>query len=169
MTEEGEDAEYGMYGMDGGMEEEEGDYDAEETRAERRQQYERFYEQFDKDKSGQLSLKELRLGLQVIGLNPTLAQTKELLKKFDVSAKKLSFEDFEKILDSFAVDGFDIMAAFRQFDKDGSGTLDARELRVCLRSLGEQMTDEEIDDLFAMLDSNNDGKLSYMEFTKLFA
>jgi len=50
----------------------------------------------------------------------------------------------------------------RIFDKDQNGTLDKEELKVCLKSLGEQLSDEEIDELFRALDTDRNGRLSVM-------
>lgn len=50
----------------------------------------------------------------------------------------------------------------RIFDKDKSGTLDKDELKTCLQSLGEQLTDEEVDELFNALDTDRNGRLSVM-------
>ena len=54
------------------------------------------------------------------------------------------------------------MFIFRIFDKDKSGRLDKRELAIALRTLGEQLSDEEVDDLFKCLDTNKDGELDYI-------
>jgi len=37
--------------------------------------------------------------------------------------------------------------AFSLFDKDGDGTIDAQELGTVLRSLGNQPTEEEVEDM----------------------
>lgn len=58
----------------------------------------------------------------------------------------------------------DLRAAFRVFDKDGSGTLSATELRGVLTSMGEKMTDEEVDEMLAEADVDGDGRINYAEF-----
>lgn len=49
--------------------------------------------------------------------------------------------------------------AFGVFDKDNSGTISASELRQVLASLGENLTDEELDDMLKMADKNGDGTI----------
>jgi calmodulin len=49
--------------------------------------------------------------------------------------------------------------AFRVFDKDGSGTISAEELRRVLLSLGENLTDAEVEDMIQMADVNGDGSI----------
>ena len=51
--------------------------------------------------------------------------------------------------------------AFRMFDKDGDGYIDARELRHLLTNLGEKLTDLEVDEMIREVDIDGDGKVNY--------
>lgn len=51
------------------------------------------------------------------------------------------------------------MAAFRVFDKDGSGTISAAELKAVMKSLGENLTDAEIDEMIREADKDNNGTI----------
>ncbi|KAL0934314.1 calmodulin, partial [Colletotrichum truncatum] len=57
--------------------------------------------------------------------------------------------------------------AFKVFDRDGSGTISAEELRHVLTSLGENMTKAEIDEMIQMADKNGDGSIDYDEFASI--
>lgn len=50
-------------------------------------------------------------------------------------------------------------AAFAVFDKDGSGTISADELRQVMKSLGEDLTDREIDEMIAEADKDKNGTI----------
>ena len=50
-------------------------------------------------------------------------------------------------------------AAFDVFDKDGSGTISADELRQVMKSLGENLTDEEIDEMIREADKDKNGTI----------
>lgn len=50
-------------------------------------------------------------------------------------------------------------AAFKVFDKDGSGTISADELKAVMRSLGENLTDAEIDEMVREADKDNNGTI----------
>ena len=50
-------------------------------------------------------------------------------------------------------------AAFEVFDKDGSGTISADELRAVMKSLGENLTDQEIDEMIAEADKDRNGSI----------
>jgi len=58
----------------------------------------------------------------------------------------------------------DLRAAFRVFDKDGSGSLSADELRGVLTTMGEKMSDAEVDEMLAEADVDGDGQINYAEF-----
>jgi calmodulin len=49
--------------------------------------------------------------------------------------------------------------AFKVFDKDGSGTISSDELRNVLKSLGEDLSDEELDEMIKLADRNGDGSI----------
>ena len=51
--------------------------------------------------------------------------------------------------------------AFRMFDNNGDGYIDARELRHLLTNLGEKLTDTEVDEMIAEVDIDGDGKVDY--------
>ena len=53
----------------------------------------------------------------------------------------------------------ELLNAFRVFDKDGSGTISSDELRNVLKSLGEDLTDAELDEMIKLADHNGDGSI----------
>ncbi|WZZ23615.1 hypothetical protein YC2023_007016 [Brassica napus] len=61
----------------------------------------------------------------------------------------------------------EIREIFDLFDIDGSGSIDARELNVAMRSLGFEMTNEQINELMAEVDKNNSGTIDFEEFVHM--
>lgn len=59
-------------------------------------------------------------------------------------------------------------AAFAVFDKDGSGTISADELRQVMKSLGEDLTDREIDEMIAEADKDRNGSIDCEFFPSSF-
>lgn len=53
----------------------------------------------------------------------------------------------------------ELLNAFKVFDKDGSGTISSDELRNVLKSLGEDLTDAELDEMIKLADRNGDGSI----------
>lgn len=54
-----------------------------------------------------------------------------------------------------------IRAAFKIFDRDGNGSIDAKELKYAMQNLGEKLTDKELQDMMREADVDGDGKINY--------
>ena len=50
------------------------------------------------------------------------------------------------------------------FDKDGNGTIDIEELGIVMRSLGQNPTKEELDQIISDADIDGDGQIDFDEF-----
>ena len=53
----------------------------------------------------------------------------------------------------------ELRAAFDVFDKDGNGTISADELRHLMKSIGEELTDQDIDEMIKEADKDGDGNI----------
>mgnify|MGYP006120994935 CR=1 FL=1 len=58
----------------------------------------------------------------------------------------------------------DLKAAFFRIDDDGSGIISPDELKDALKKLGEDLTDEEIEELVEAADLDGDGQIQFDEF-----
>ena len=58
----------------------------------------------------------------------------------------------------------EIYEAFKAFDLDKNNFVGAAEIRHVLINIGEQVTDEEVDEMIRMVDSDGDGQVSWEEF-----
>eukprot|EP01052_Picozoa_sp_SAG31_P008770 SAG31_NODE_449_length_15539_cov_21.936658_7_plen_102_part_00 len=58
----------------------------------------------------------------------------------------------------------EIREAFDLFDTDGSGTIDAKELKVAMRALGFEPKKEEVKKMIADIDKDNSGTIDFNEF-----
>lgn len=59
----------------------------------------------------------------------------------------------------------ELRAAFAVFDRDNSGTISADELRNVMKSIGENLSDAEIDEMIKEADANGDGNIDCKSFT----
>lgn len=57
--------------------------------------------------------------------------------------------------------------AFSKFDRDGSGTIDATELKATLQALGQNPTEEEVFLMIAEVDDDNSGEIEFAEFLRV--
>ncbi|SPP89695.1 calmodulin-related protein 97A-like [Drosophila guanche] len=59
--------------------------------------------------------------------------------------------------------------AFSLFDKDGSGSITTRELGVLMRSLGQNPTEAELQDLVNEVDIDGNGEIDFNEFCSMMS
>lgn len=136
---------------------------------ERLKELREIFDMFDDDNSGTVSTSELANAMRNMGLNPTEKEVQELIRD-KVEGDELTFEQFVKLtedMDNPADEEEEMRQAFSVFDKDGSGTITAEELRVVMMNLGEKMTEEEVDEMVREADLDGDGEINYQEFVKM--
>ena len=59
--------------------------------------------------------------------------------------------------------------AFQAFDKDGSGSITAKELGTVMRSLGQNLNESEIKEIIDEVDEDKNGTIDFHEFLSLMA
>ncbi|KAH3670299.1 hypothetical protein WICMUC_004868 [Wickerhamomyces mucosus] len=131
--------------------------------------YKDAFSLFDKKGTGKVSKDALGDLLRAVGQNPTLSEISELQQQIPES--DLDFETYVNIINR--PDGFkplgeaeDYIKGFQVFDKDGSGLIGVGELRYILTSIGEKLSDSEVDELLKGVSVTKDGNVDYVEFVK---
>jgi len=123
---------------------------------------------FDSDGSGAISVLEFRDVCVAVGMTPTDDELKAMVSELDQDdSGDIDLGEFLSAMQQKTQDpeGEEIiMDAFKTFDADGSGALSHSEMREVLNHLGEKLDDEEITDLIAAVDANNDGEVDLGEF-----
>lgn len=83
--------------------------------------------------------------LQSIGYNPTKKDIQRIMDAADENGDGFidyDSEEFVGLLQELEDEPYDrVLAAFKHFDKDGNGFLDAEELKIILTSMGDVMTE----------------------------
>lgn len=123
---------------------------------------------FDKKGTGKIPVEHLGDLLRAVGQNPTLAEISTL--QSDVGSD-FDFDTYKKIIER--PDGFkplglpeDYIKGFQVFDKDQTGYIGVGELRYILTSIGEKLSDSEVDELLKGVNVTSDGNVDYVEFVK---
>ncbi len=53
------------------------------------------------------------------------------------------------------------------FDKEGNGTISTKELRHIMTTIGDKLTDEEVNQMIEEADIDGDGVINYEEFVRM--
>jgi len=134
-------------------------------------EFKEAFDEFDKDGSGTISTKELLQVMRSIGQNPTEDEILELVMESDLNGDgTIDFQEFLEMMkrkSSETDQTEELRVAFQMFDKDKSGYIDAKEIRTVTTTLGEKLTDKEVEEFMREADIDGDGRLSYNEFVNM--
>ncbi|XP_003390482.1 PREDICTED: myosin-2 essential light chain-like isoform X1 [Amphimedon queenslandica] len=127
---------------------------------------------FDKRGDNKIDSDQIGDVLRALGLNPSEAEVKKIVQEVDPKGnKRVTFEEFLPCFLSCSQKKEqgsmeDFIEGLRVFDKDGNGFINSAELRHVLTSLGEKLTDEEVDTLLQGIEDGQ-GQVNYEEFVKM--
>jgi len=137
------------------------------------QAFKDVFAMFDKDSSGTITANELGDIMRSLGQKPTDSELQDMISEVDVDQSgAIDFDEFLKMMSTSVKQSdfaHETRAAFAVFDKDNSGTISADELRQVMKSLGEDLTDREIDEMIAEADKDRNGTIDYEEFVQLLS
>ncbi|KUL87460.1 hypothetical protein ZTR_04532 [Talaromyces verruculosus] len=125
----------------------------------------------DKDGNGEITAEELKEVMRSLGQNPTESELQDIVNELDVDhTGTIDFDEFLTMMihkGKATDEEAELRAAFEVFDQDGSGTISADEMRRVMKSIGEELTDAEIDEMIKEADTDGNGTIDYQEFVHL--
>uniref|UniRef100_A0A3B4X7G0 Calcium binding protein 5a n=1 Tax=Seriola lalandi dorsalis TaxID=1841481 RepID=A0A3B4X7G0_SERLL len=136
------------------------------------------FNEFDKDKDGLISCKDLGNLMRTMGYMPTEMELIELSQNINMNlGGRVDFEDFvelmtPKLLAETAgmISVKELKDAFKEFDVDGDGEITTEELRSAMTKLmGEHMSRREIDAIVKEVDEDGDGTVDFEEFVRMMS
>ncbi|XP_068583992.1 calcium-binding protein 5b isoform X1 [Cebidichthys violaceus] len=126
--------------------------------------------EFDKDKDGFISCKDLGNLMRTMGYMPTEMELIELSQNINMNlGGRVDFDDFVELMtpkllaETAGMIGLkELKEAFREFDLDGDGAITSEELKLAMtKLLGEQTSKVEIDAVVREVDNNGDGTVDF--------
>ncbi|XP_020237835.1 calcium-dependent protein kinase 20 [Cajanus cajan] len=122
----------------------------------------------DSDNSGQITLEELKNGLERVGSVLKDSEITWLMEAADVdNSGTIDYGEFiAAMLHLNKIQKEDhLYAAFTYFDKDGSGYITRDELQHACEQFG--LKDYQLDEIMREIDQDNDGRIDYSEFAAM--
>lgn len=136
------------------------------------------FKEFDKDKDGFISCKDLGNCMRTMGYMPTEMELIELSQQINMNlGGHVDFEDFVELMGpKLLAETADMIGikelkdAFREFDTNGDGAISPAELRDAMRKLlGQQVGLKEAEDILRDVDLNGDGLVDFEEFVRMMS
>ncbi|KAM9190691.1 calcium-binding protein 2 isoform 1-T1 [Mergus octosetaceus] len=133
------------------------------------------FREFDKDRDGYISYKDLGECMRTMGYMPTEMELIELSQQ--ITGGKVDFDDFVELMGpKMLAETADMIGikelrdAFREFDTNGDGQISMAELREAMRKLlGQQLNPREVDEILKDVDLNGDGLVDFEEFVRMMS
>ncbi|WVZ86714.1 hypothetical protein U9M48_033457 [Paspalum notatum var. saurae] len=128
-----------------------------------------MFNNMDTDKSGTITVEELKEGLTKLGSKISEAEVQKLMEAVDVDKSgSIDYTEFlTAMMNKHKLEKEeDLMRAFQHFDKDDSGYITRDELEQAMAEYG--MGDEaSIKEVLDEVDKDKDGRIDYEEFVEM--
>lgn len=129
------------------------------------------FDLFDTEGTGIIDVKELKVAIRALGFEPKKEEIKKMIAEVDKDGTgKLSYQDFLQLMTVKMAEkdtNEEILKAFRLFDDDDTGTISFKNLKRVAKELGENLTDEELQEMIEEADRNGDGEVSKEDFLRI--
>ncbi|XP_037090169.1 calmodulin-A-like [Pollicipes pollicipes] len=137
----------------------------------------RQFDLLDTDEDGIISSEHLTNVLRSIELNITDSEMTDVMTKTDIDGDGLiTFEDFlcaltyarkENMVKTAHEREVTLRQTFQIFDRQNFGTISPKDIWNVLKSLGKNISLEEIEEIVEEIDEDGDSRISYPEFKQV--
>eukprot|EP01103_Thecamoeba_quadrilineata_P008402 TRINITY_DN18147_c0_g1_i1.p1 TRINITY_DN18147_c0_g1~~TRINITY_DN18147_c0_g1_i1.p1 ORF type:complete len:153 (-),score=47.27 TRINITY_DN18147_c0_g1_i1:40-498(-) len=128
---------------------------------------------FDTNGDGTVTAEELRTVMKSLGQDLSEKEIANLIKEVDSNGDgSVELPEFLKLManlerDAESVERKKHTDAFKQFDKDGSGTISVDELKQIMDSLGVHISIDEAKQMLKEADVDSDGVVNMEEYIRI--
>ena len=135
-----------------------------------KENYKKIFEMYDSNKDGNVNSLELANILKAIDINASDEEIKDIITEMDLEGNgEINFENFVSIVKRREKDvdnEEEVLNAFKLFDKEGNGLININELKHIMLTVGNNISETELNDLLKEADTDNDGYINYEEFIR---
>ena len=142
-----------------------------ELTEEQKQEIKEAFDLFDTDGSSTIDAKELKVAMRALGFEPKKEEIRKMIADADRDGSGVI--DFPEFLDMMTTKMAErdpreeMLKAFRLFDDDETGKISFKNLKRVAKELGENMTDDEIQEMIDEADRDGDGEIGEDEFMRI--
>jgi centrin-1 len=126
---------------------------------------------FDTDRSGSIDLRELKAAMRALGFDVKKEEVVKMLASVDKDGNgEITLDEFIQMMTgkmSERDSQEEIMKVFQLFDEEKTGFITFRNLKKICQELGENLSDEDINEMIEEADRNKDGKVDADEFYRI--
>ena len=139
-----------------------------EITEEQKQEIKEAFDLFDSESSGAIDAKELKVAMRALGFEPKKEEIRKILSEVDKSGEGIiRYDDFldimtQKMLERDPIE--EMKKAFVLICEEGHDKITLKSLQKVAKELGENMTDDELNEMIVRADTDKDGKVSFEEF-----
>uniref|UniRef100_A0A674ITT6 EF-hand domain-containing protein n=1 Tax=Terrapene triunguis TaxID=2587831 RepID=A0A674ITT6_9SAUR len=138
---------------------------------EQKQQLREAFDLLDTDGTGTVDVKDLKVSIRALGYEPKKEEMKKIVSEVDKEGSgKINFDSFlyamtQKMSEPESRE--DILKAFKLFDDNGTGKISFQNLKRVAGEIGENLTDEELQEMIDEADVDGDGEVNEQEFLRI--
>ncbi|XP_007551035.1 caltractin [Poecilia latipinna] len=138
---------------------------------EQKQEIKEAFDLFDTDGTGTIDIKELKVAMRALGFEPKKEEIKKMVSDIVKDGSgTIDFDDFlsmmtQKMNEKDSKE--EILKAFRLFDDDCTGKISFKNLKRVAKELGENLTDEELQEMIDEADQDGDGEVNEQDFLRI--
>ncbi|KAJ8796883.1 hypothetical protein J1605_001954 [Eschrichtius robustus] len=111
------------------------------------------------------------VAMRALGFEPKKEEIKKMISEIDKERTgKMNFSDFLTVMTQKMSEKDtkeEILKAFKLFDDDETGKISFRNLKRVAKELGENLTDEELQEMIDEADRDGDGEVNEQEFLRI--
>ncbi|CAF0896940.1 unnamed protein product [Rotaria sordida] len=131
------------------------------------------FDLFDADGSGTIDVKELKVAMRALGFEPKKEEIKKMISDIQKeNAGTIDFNDFLQLMSQKMAEKDskeEILKAFRLFDDDNTGKISFKNLKRVAKELGENLTEEELQEMIDEADRDGDGSCTEYEMGSILS
>jgi len=147
---------------------------AEDLTKEQVMMLQKAFDMFDREKKGAIATNNVSTILRTLGATVDENDLEALIAEVDADGSgELEFDEFLTLCARFLIEEDaeemqqELREAFRLYDKEGNGYIKTSQLRDIMRALDDKLTEDELDEMIAEIDTDGSGTVDFDEFMEM--